>query len=77
MKSPIRFLMKKHVGDSVFKIAPERENEFGATLTNFDLIFRNERPWKCCANPKTREIFMSRGVVELLWCGSLAHFSFL
>lgn len=76
MKSPIRFLMNKHVGDSVFKIAPEREREFGTTLTNFDLIYCNERPWKFCANPKTREIFVSRGAIELIWCASLGHLLF-
>jgi len=76
MKSPIRFLMNKHVGDSVFKIAPEREGEFDTILTGFDLIYLKDRPWKCCADPKTREIFASRGTVELLWCASLAHVLF-
>lgn len=76
MKSPIRFLMDKNVGDSVFRIAPEREKEFSTTLTNFDLIYFNERPWKFCANPKTREVFASRGAVELIWCASMAHLLF-
>ena len=76
MKSPIRFLMDKNVGDSVFRIAPEREKEFSTTLTNFDLIYSNERPWKFCANPKTREVFASRGAVELIWCASMAHLLF-
>jgi hypothetical protein len=76
MKSPIRFLMNKHVGDSVFKIAPEREKEFGTTLIKFGLIYSNERPWKFCADPKTREIFVSRGAVELIWCASLGHLLF-
>jgi hypothetical protein len=68
--------MNKHVGDSVFKIAPERQKEFSTTLTDFDLIYSNERPWKFCADPKTREIFVSRGAVELIWCASLAHLLF-
>ena len=76
MKSPIRFLMKKHVGDSVFKIAPERETELSTTLTDFDLIYSNERPWKFYAVPQTRKIFVSRGSVELIWCASLAHLLF-
>jgi hypothetical protein len=76
MKSPIRFLMKKNLGDSIFKIAPEREKEFSTTLTDFVLIYSNERPWKFCADPKTRKIFVSRGAVELVWCASLAHLLF-
>ncbi len=76
MKSPIRYLMQKNLGDSVFRIAPEREAEFDTALTNFDLIYLNERPWKCYAKPETREIFVSRGAVELVWCASLAHLVF-
>jgi hypothetical protein len=76
IKSPIRFLMKKNLGDSVFRIAPEREAEFATVLTNFDLIYLNERPWVLYAKPKTREVFVSRGAVELAWCASLAHLLF-
>jgi hypothetical protein len=76
MNSPIRFLMERSVGDSVFRIAPEREREFTTALGNFDLIFINERPWKLCADPERREIFVSRGAVELVWCASLGHLVF-
>ena len=76
MQSPIRHLMENHVAGSVFTIAPERIAEFDVSLDNFDLIFTNERPWKFCVDPKTREIFLSRGAIELIWCASLAHFLF-
>ena len=76
MNSPIRHLMEANVGNSIFNIAPERQAEFNRVLDNFDLIFVNQRLWKCCADPEPdkREIFLSRGAVELIWCSSLAHF---
>ena len=76
MNSPIRHLMEVNVGNSFFNIAPERQAEFDQVLNNFDLIFVNQRLWKCCADPEPdkREIFLSRGAVELIWCSSLAHF---
>src|SRR5438046_4085530 len=76
MKSPIRHLMADNLATSVFTIAPERQAEFDTTLDNFDLIYTTERRWKFCADPATREVFVSRGAVELLWCASLAHFLF-
>ncbi|MGA3143155.1 MAG: phage exclusion protein Lit family protein [Verrucomicrobiota bacterium] len=76
MKSPIRFLINKHVGDSVFKIALEHEKEFGTTLSNFNLIYLGQRPWEFCVNPQTRKIYVSRGAIELIWCASLAHLLF-
>lgn len=76
MKSPVRCLMETHLGNSVFDIAPERSPEFDKALDNFDLIYCKERFWTCCADPKEREIYISRGTVELIWCASLAHFLF-
>lgn len=76
MRSPIRFLMMHNLGNSVFTIAPEREVEADRTLDNFDLIFTGQRRWEVYADPATREIFVSRGAVELIWCASLAHFLF-
>lgn len=78
MQSPIRHLMTDKVSGSVFTIAPERAAEFGVSLDNFDLIFTSERRWKFCADPDPtkREVFVSRGAVELIWCASLAHFLF-
>lgn len=75
MASPIRHVMT-HVGDALFRVAPEREREFDTALNHFDLIYLPDRQWRLNANPKTREIFISRGVVELLWCASLAHYRF-
>ena len=78
MASPIRHLMETNVGNSIFTVAPERQAEFDKTLNNFDLIFKNQRLWECCADPAPdkREIFLSRGAVELIWCSSLAHFRY-
>lgn len=76
MRSPIRHLMNNNLTNSVFTIAPEREAEFDTALGDFDLIYINQRPWNFCADPATREIFVSRGAVELIWCASLAHFLF-
>ena len=78
MNSPIRHLMETNVGNSIFNIAPERQSEFDRVLNNFDLIFENQRLWKCCADPApgNREIFLSRGAIELAWCSSLAHFRY-
>lgn len=76
MRSPIRHLMVDHVANSVFTIAPERKAELDADFDNFDIIYVNERRWKFCADPKRREVFVSRGAVELIWCASLAHFLF-
>lgn len=76
MQSPIRHLMQDNLPVSVFTIAPERKTEFDVSLDNFDLIYTNEGRWKFCADPFSREIFVSRGAVELIWCASLAHFLF-
>jgi Peptidase U49 len=75
IKSPIRIIMAK-IADTVFTIAPERKSEFETGLGNFDLILVNQRAWKFCADPVRREIFVSRGAVELIWSASLAHFAF-
>lgn len=76
MQSPVRHLMANHLPNSIFSIAPERQAEFDTALNDFDLTFVPERRWKFCADPATREIFVSRGAVDLLWCASLAHFLF-
>lgn len=78
MQSPIRHLMADHLPNSVFTIAPERKAEFDTELNNFDLIFVPERTWKFCAYPQRtpKEVWVSRGAVELIWCASLAHFLF-
>ena len=78
MQSPIRHLMADNLATSVFTIAPERQAEFDASLNGFDLIYVNQRRWKFCAHPEPerREVFVSRGAVELIWCASLAHFLF-
>lgn len=68
--------MRDGVPNSPFLITPERGSEFVTSLDDFDLILTNDRPWKFCADPTGREIFVSRGAVELLWCASLAHFLF-
>lgn len=66
----------RHLSDAPFLIAPERSREFDTELGHFDLIYLPSRKWKFCADPATREVFVSRGAIELLWCSSLAHFSF-
>jgi len=78
MQSPIRHLMTDHLPNSVFTIAPERLAEADATLNDFDLIYASERRWKFCAYPQRtpREVWLSRGAVELIWSASLAHFLF-
>jgi hypothetical protein len=70
--------MADHLPNSIFTIAPERQAEFDTALNNFDLIFVSERRWKFCAYPERtpREIWVSRGAVELIWSASLAHFLF-
>jgi hypothetical protein len=68
--------MAEHLPNSIFTVAPERESEFDKSLDNFDLILSAGRPWRFCADPQRREIFVGRGAVELLWCASLAHFLF-
>ncbi len=64
------------IADSVFTIAPEREAEFETNLGSFDVIYRSERRWTFCTDPDSREIFISRGAIELIWCASYAHFTF-
>jgi hypothetical protein len=78
MQSPVRHLMADHLPNSIFTIAPERQAEFDTALNDFDLIFVSERRWKFCAYPERtpREIWISRGAVELIWGASLAHFLF-
>lgn len=76
MQSPVRHLMEVAVGNSLFQIAPERQREFAQILDNFDIVYTNERPWRCCADPSARKIFLSRGAVELLWCTARAHYLF-
>ena len=78
MQSPIRHVMGDNLAASIFTIAPEREAEFDTALNNFDLIYTGQRRWKLCAYPKRtpREVWISRGAVELIWCASLAHFLF-
>ena len=78
MQSPVRHLMANNLPNSIFTIAPERQAEFDTALNDFDLIFVSERRWKFCAYPERtpREIWVSRGAVELIWCASLAHFLF-
>jgi len=70
--------MADHLPNSVFTIAPERQTEFDTALNDFDLIYVNQRRWKFCAYPERtpREVWVSRGAVELIWCSSLAHFLF-
>lgn len=75
MKSPIRHVME-HLSGTPFSIAGERQAQFDTELGNFDLIYLPDRPWVFCAKPVTREIFVSRGAIELLWCSSLASFLF-
>jgi hypothetical protein len=78
MRSPIRYLMADHLANSVFTIAPERLAEAETTLNDFDLIYTKDRRWKFCAYTQRspREVWVSRGAVELMWCASLAHFLF-
>ena len=76
MHSPIRHLMKGSLAGSVFAIAPERIAQFDSSIGEFSIVYTNDRKWKFCADPKTREIFISRGSIELIWCASLAHFLF-
>jgi hypothetical protein len=63
---------------SIFTIAPEREGEFDTSLNDYALIFSDDRKWKFCADPdpKARNIYVSRGAIELIWCASLAHYCF-
>lgn len=75
MRSPIRSVMR-HVPYAPFRIAQERIREFETELGDFDLILEPCRKWRFCADPVKREVFVSRGAIELLWCSSLAHFSF-
>jgi hypothetical protein len=75
MQSPIRFVMDG-LEDSIFTIAPERKYESEAALNNFDLIYLSDRAWGAFAKPADREIFISRGAVELIWSASLAHNSY-
>lgn len=76
MQSPIRHLMEMHLGNSIFKISPERDNAFQASIGDFRLIYSGVRPWTFYANPAPdkKEVAVSRGAVELIWCSSLAHF---
>jgi hypothetical protein len=78
MQSPIRHLMEDNLPKSVFTIAPERQAEFDTSLNDFDLIYVNQRRWKFCAYPERtpKEVWVSRGAIELMWCASLAHFLF-
>lgn len=76
MRSPIRFLMKAKLPDSIFRIAPEREAEFNKALGDFNLVFKDESKWIFGADPKEKTILVSRGAVELIWCASLAHYLF-
>jgi hypothetical protein len=61
---------------SLYTIAPERKQQWDTPRDDFDLIYRSDRPWEASANAKSREIFISRGTVELLWSASLAHHCF-
>lgn len=74
MKSPVRHIMQEHLGNSIFTISPERSAEFAASLGDFRLIYNNERRWIFHADPIRKEISVSRGAIELVWCASLAHY---
>jgi hypothetical protein len=76
MRSPVRHLMAESLAHSIFNVAPERGEEFNTALDDFDLVYVAQRAWKFCADPERREITVSRGAVELVWCMSLAHFAF-
>ena len=74
MQSPIRFLMDAHLENSIVNIAPERKAELNSFLGGFSLIYSGKRKWGFSADSLKKEISVSRGSVELLWCASLSHF---
>jgi hypothetical protein len=75
MRSPIRHILV-HLDKTPFTIAPEREHEFDTKLNDFKLIVTPQRKWKFCADAPAREIYVSRGAVEVIWAASIANVSF-
>ena len=75
MRSPIRHILA-HLDQTPFTVAPEREHEFDTELNDFKLIVVPQRKWKFCAEAPKREIWVSRGAVEVIWAASIANVAF-
>ena len=72
MKSPIRHILAC-VDRTPFTIAPERAHEFDTELNDFSLILLPQRKWRFNCDAPTRQIWVSRGAVEIIWAASVAN----
>jgi len=73
MRSPARHVFQ-YLHLAIVNLALERNNEFDHELGSFTLIYDDTHLWKLNVNVDSREIRISRKVVEVLWASVYAYF---
>jgi len=76
MRSPVKHLMQTALPDSIFNIAPERIADEKEEFKKFTLFYTDHPEWSLWCDTNKRNLNISRGAVELIWCASLAHIIF-
>ncbi len=75
LTSPIKYVIR-FLPHALANIAPEKYNELITHYMPLRLVADDTHIWKCCVDTKNREIKISRGLIEMLWCASYAYYLF-